>query len=183
MSKGVIISESEKREILNMYSVNENLVDKVKDKVGNRPPKITALELVTKYKEVMMNLFKTLNGLAGSDSLCGNVEGAVAQCVLAINNVIKKVQVGEKVNTPDEAIGLLLDKLDSKLMNLIDDIIRKVNQGKSFEMSKELKDGVLEKLRATYKRGDELAKAIDNFISKSGVPVKGYCNNNNNKTT
>jgi len=96
--------------------------------------------------------------------------------------VIKKVQVGEKVNTHDEAIGLLLDKLDGKLMNLIDDIIRRVNHGKSFEMSKELKDGVLEKLRTTYKRGNELAIAIDNFISKSGVPVKGYCNNNN-KTT
>lgn len=182
MSKRIIISESEKHDILNMYSVDENIIDKVKDKVQNRPPKITALELVTKYKNVMMSLFKTLNGLADSDSLCDNVEGAVAQCVFAIKNVIKKVQVGEKVNTPDEAIGLLLDKLDSKLVNLIDDIIRTVNKGRSFEMSKELKDGVLEELRVSYDRGDELAKAIDNFISSSGVPVKGFCNNNN-KTT
>ena len=181
MSKRFIISESEKQNILDMYSVNENLVGDLRDKVRNRPPKITALELVTKYKDVVMNLFKTLNGLADSDSLCDNVEGAVAQCVFAIKNVIKKVQVGEKVNTPDEAIGLLLDKLDSRLMNLIDDIIRKVNQGRSFEMSKDLKDGVLEELRTTYDRGDELAKAIDNFISSSGVPVKGFCNNN--KTT
>ena len=84
------------------------------------------------------------------------------------------------MNTPDEAIGLLLDKLDSKLMDLIDDIIRKVNQGRSFEMSKELKDGILEELRITYDRGDELVKSIDNFISSSGVPVRGFCNN---KTT
>ena len=180
MSKRVIISESEKQDILNMYSVDENLIDKVKNKIQSSPPKITALELVTKYKDVMMKLFNTLNGLADSDSLCDNVEGAVAQCVFAIKNVIKKIQEGEKVNTPDEAIGLLLDKLDSKLMGLIDDIIRKVNQGRSFEMSKELKDGILEELRITYDRGDELVKAIDNFISSSGVPVRGFCNN---KTT
>jgi len=180
MNKRVIISESEKQDILNMYSVDENLIDKVKNKITNRPPKITALELVTKYKDVVMKLFNTLNGLADSDSLCDNVEGAVAQCVFAIKNVIKKIQEGEKVNTPDEAIGLLLDKLDSKLMGLIDDIIRKVNQGRSFEMSKELKDGILEELRITYDRGDELVKSIDNFISSSGVPVRGFCNN---KTT
>lgn len=179
MGQRIILSEEEKRNIQEMYGlineIEENIVDKVKDKVQNRQPKITALELVTKYKDVMMNLFKTLNGLADSDSLCDNVEGAVAQCVFAIKNVIKKVQVGEKVNTPDEAIGLLLDKLDSKLMNLVDDIIRKVNQGRSFEMSKELKDGILEELRITYDRGDELAKAIDDFISRSNVPVRGFC--------
>jgi len=181
MNKRIIISESEKHDILNMYSVNENLVDKVKDKLQNRPPKITAIELVTKYKNVMMNLFKTLNGLADSDSLCDNVEGAVAQCVFHINNVIKKVQKGENVNTPDEAIGLLLDKLDSKLVNLINGIISTANQGKSFEMSKELKDGVFKELRASYDRGNELANAIDSFISSSGVAVRGFCNNN--KTT
>ena len=90
------------------------------------------------------------------------------------------------MNTPDEAIGLLLDKLDSKLVNLINDIIRTANKGKSFEMSKELKDGVLKELRKTYnkddeKRGDKLANAIDSFISSSGVAVRGFCNNN--KTT
>ena len=180
MSKRVIISESEKQDILDMYSVNESLIGDLRDKVRNRPPKITAIELVTKYKNVMMNLFKTLNGVASSDILCSNVEGAVAQCVMAVKNVIKKIQQGEKVNTPDEAIGLLLDKFDGKLMNLIDDIIRKVNQDRSFKMSKELKDGILEELRITYDRGDELAKAIDNFITRSGVPVTGFCNN---KTT
>jgi hypothetical protein len=128
----------------------------------------------------MMNLFKTLNGVASSDSLCDNVSRSVGQCVMAVKSVIKRIQVGEKVNTPDEAIGLLLDKFDGKLMNLIDDIIRKVNQGKNFKMSKELKDGILKELRITYDRGDELAEAIDNFITRSGVPVTGFCNN---KTT
>ena len=147
---------------------------------------VTKVELVTKYRGSVEQLINSLNEIVSNQDFCGNLKTGLQTANGKIDQLVNQIQSNEKVDSADEALGQLVDQVSKTQKGLIGGIIKKVIGGKQFEMSKEMKDGIMNHMSKTYpKNGPRAVQVINNFINQSGVTIKPFCeqqqNNNNQK--
>jgi hypothetical protein len=163
-----------------IVKLTESDLEKIVKMVLNED--VTKFELVTKYKGSVESLINSLNDIVSNQDFCGNYKTGIQTANGKIDQLIKQIQSNEKVNSADEALGQLVEQVSKTQKGLIGGIIKKYISGKQFEMSQEMRDGIVNHLTRTYpKNGQRAAQVINSFISESNVPVKKFCQSEEKK--
>lgn len=146
--------------------------------------KVTKAEMVTKYRNPIQELINSFNQIVSDKNFCGNLETGIQNANKNIDKLIQSVQSNEKVNSPDEALGLLVNQIDKTQSGLIGNIIKNAIGKQNFTMSQEMRDGILSHLNSRYgTNGKRAVQVINNFITQSNVPVKKVCQTQNKENT
>lgn len=146
--------------------------------------KVTKAEMVTKYKNPIQELMNSFNQIVSDKNFCSNFKTGIQNANNNIDKLIQSVRTNEKVNSEDEALGLLVNQIDKTQSGVIGNIIRNQIGKQNFTMSQEMRDGILSHLNSTYPtNGKRAVQVINNFITQSNVPVKKVCQTQNKENT